>query len=129
MPGGRGIPLLYVFDSEGDYVTRGHALAKLLGRDAFLQAERDAYWGEVVDDAYYEIPNLDKCSQAAMLEGGLNFRAPSGGIQFVQFVMPKCIECEQISAAIETVIAEHPAVPVRWVRIKVPRSVGTLRDD
>ena len=64
-----------------------------------------------------------------MLAGGLNFRAPPGGIQFVQFVMPECVECEQISAAIEAVISAHPALPVRWVRITVPRSVGPLRDD
>lgn len=129
IPGGRGIPLLYVFDPDGDYVTRGHRLTTLLERPAFVQAESDAYWGEVLDDAYYEIPNLDKCSQAAMLDGDLNFHAPPGGIQFVQFVVPECDECEQISAAIEAVIADHPALPVRWVRIAVPRSVGTLRKD
>lgn len=123
------IPLLYVFGEEGEHVMSGHNLAKLLGDPVFAEAERNAYWGEVVDGNFYRVPELDRCSQAAMLSGGLNFRAPQGGIQFVQFVAPKCDECDRISAAIERIIADHPALPVRWVRIAVPRSVGTLRED
>ena len=129
VPGDHAIPMLYVFDPDGGYVNLVHPLAELLRDPAFVDAANDAYWGEVVDDSFYFVPNLDKCSQAAMLDGDLNFLAPAGGIQFVQLVAPNCGECDEISTAIERVIATHPDLPVRWVRIAIPRSIGTLIED
>jgi hypothetical protein len=105
-----------------------HPYSKWLQDPVFVQVEREAYWGEVADGHFYHVPWLDKCSQAAMLDKEISFRAPSNGILFVQFLAPSCDECDRITKAIDRFIVQNPTVPVRWVRVSVPRSVGTLAE-
>ena len=123
------IPLLYVFDDHGVHVTEGRALADKLSAPAFRKVEREAYWGEVVEGSYYMIPWLDACSQASMLHDPLSFRAPGGGLLFVQYLAPACTECADITMAIQEVIDANPMLPVRWVRISVSPEIGTLTSD
>lgn len=129
-PGGEVvIPWLYVYDDAGVHVSSSHPLyPRYLSDPVFERVERSAYWGEVVDTTFYLVPELDSCSQAAMVEPPLSFEAPRGGLLFVQFVAPGCEDCIEVTAAIEGVIAAHPTLPVRWVRIDVPREVGVLRE-
>jgi len=104
----------------------GTRTKKLLTNPAFVQVEKEAYWGEVVDNRYYQVPQLDKCSQAAMLSEPISFRAPPNGIMFMQFLAPSCSECTQLTQAIEAFVAQNPQMPVRWVQVTVPNSVGKL---
>jgi len=120
------IPLLYVFDDRGAHVVSGTPLAAKLTASAFRKVEAEAYWGEVSGDSYYQIPWLDACSQASMLREPLSFRAPVGGLLFVQYVAPLCSECAGLAIAIQGVIDANPALPVRWVRISVPPDIGSL---
>ena len=120
------IPLLYVYGPEGEYVVGRHPYSAKLLDPAFVQVEKEAYWGEIVDNRYYQVPQLDKCSQAAMLGSGVSFLAPPKGIMFMQFLPPSCSECEQITSAIEGFVANNPEMPVRWVRVSVPTSIGVL---
>jgi hypothetical protein len=64
-----------------------------------------------------------------MLHEPISFHAPQHGLLFVQFVVASCGECDRISSAIRTVIATHPELPVRWVRIRVPGNIGSLDHD
>ncbi len=121
------IPLLYVYDDHGVNVTEGHPLARMLMAPAFRKVEREAYWGEVSGGGYYRVPWLDACSQASMLRDPLLFRAPAGGLLFVQYLSPICSECTSIATAIHGVINANPALPVRWVRISVPPEIGSLQ--
>lgn len=125
-PGGDTIPLLHVFGPAAEPVVRGHAMAALLGAPVFLQAEREAYWGEIVDGAFHRVPVLDKCSIAVMLDATTDFRAPPQGLLFVQFIVPDCDECTRITRAIQTVIDANPQLAVRWLQVTVPGSVGKL---
>jgi len=120
------VPLLYVYGPDGEYVSGRHAYEKLLTNPTFVQVEKEAYWGEVVDNRYYQVPQLDKCSQAAMLSEPISFRAPPNGIMFMQFLAPSCSECTQLTQAIEAFVAQNPQMPVRWVQVTVPNSVGKL---
>lgn len=119
-PDASSIPPLYVFDDHGRHVMAGDKRFKVLDDPAFDRADHAAYWGELVDDAFYRIPWLDKCAQASMLAEPVSFRAPQDGVLFMQFLTPACAECAALTAAIEGVIAGHPTLPVRWVRISVP---------
>jgi len=123
------IPLLYVYDENADHVFRNTEPGEVLTAAIFEAMEREAYWGELVDDQFYRVPWLDKCSQASMVSIPLDFRAPRGGLLFVQFETQQCDECDAIATAIRDVTAAHPALPVRWIRIDVPRNVGRLRRD
>jgi hypothetical protein len=119
------LPSLFVFDDAGQHVTAGHPRRGLLADPVFGVLEKQAFWGEVMDDGYYLVPNVDKCNQASMFRGGLDFRAPSGGLLFVQYVADRCADCSATAAAIEGVIRENPQLPVRWIRVAVPRSIGS----
>jgi hypothetical protein len=121
------IPLLYVYDPDGAYVSANHPLSEILTDPAFVQVGQEAYWGEIADGRYYLVPQLDKCSQAAMLKESVSFRAPPEGIMFMQFLAPFCSECTRITTAIEHFIAKNPDMPVRWVRVNVPGSIGSLK--
>ena len=121
------IPLLYVFDDRAQRVMLGTPTAKVLTDSIFAQVEAEAYWAEVEGGQYYRIPWLDACSQASMLKEPLSFRAPPGGLLFIQYLASSCTECERLTSAIRGVIATNPAVPVRWVRIRVPVGVGRLK--
>lgn len=127
-PPGNIIPLLYIYGPDAEYVVGNHPYSKILSDSAFTQVASEAYWGEAADGRYYQIPWLDKCSQAAMLDTGISFRAPPKGILFMQFLAPSCEECDRITKAIEGFISQNPTMPVRWVRVTVPRSVGTLSE-
>jgi hypothetical protein len=120
------IPLLYIYGPDAENLFGNHPYADLLKDPAFVQVEAEAYWGEIVDNAYYRVPWLDKCSQAAMLEPGVSFRAPPEGILFMQFQTAFCSECRRITRAIDAFIASNPDMPVRWVRVSVPGRVGAL---
>jgi hypothetical protein len=122
-----GIPLLYIYDEDSDHVTSGMPIAKVLIDPVFAKVEAEAYWNEVAEGRFYRIPWLDKCSQASMLREPISFHAPPHGLLFVQFVVSSCNECERISSAIRAVIATHPELPVRWVRIRIPANVGSLK--
>ena len=124
-----GIPLLYIYDEDSDPVMTGMPIAQVLIDPVFAQVEKEAYWNEVVEGHFYRVPWLDKCSQASMLSEPISFRAPSHGLLFVQFVVASCGECDRISSAIRRVIATHPQLPVRWVRIRVLGNIGSLRHD
>jgi hypothetical protein len=121
------IPLLYVFDDQAQRVMLGTPPAKVLTDSVFAQVEAEAYWAEVEGGQYYRIPWLDACSQASMLKEPLSFRAPPGGLLFIQYLASSCKECERLTSAIRGVIAANPAAPVRWVRIRVPVGVGRLK--
>jgi hypothetical protein len=120
------IPLLYVFDDDGNYI-HPSARARLLEDPAFERVDREGYWTEVAEGAFYKIPWLDKCSQASMLRDPFDFHAPKNGLLFVQYLPPACNECKALTAAIHRVVVAHPELPVRWVQIVVPRSIGVLR--
>ena len=124
---GGAIPLLYIYDPVGDYVFGSHSYEKLLTDPAFVQVENEAYWGEIVDNRYYLVPQLDKCSQASLLGAPISFRAPPKGIMFMQYLTSGCTECAHLTKAIEDFIASNPDMPVRWVRVSVPGSIGSLR--
>lgn len=126
---GNVIPLLYVFDDGGRHVTSGEPLADKLASPAFRKAEQQAYWGEFSGGRYDRIPWLDACSQASMMREPLSFRAPAGGLLFVQYVAPLCSECIGLGSAIRNLIDANPALPVRWVRITVPANIGSLTSD
>ena len=118
------IPLLYVFDSSENPV---HARSsELLQNPVFERADAEAYWSEIVDEAFYLVPWLDKCSQASMVNEPLSFAAPAGGLLFMQFTTDHCRECAQISTAIEGVIRHNPQLKFRWVRVRVSSRIGNL---
>lgn len=123
------IPLLYIYDEDSAHVTSGMPIAKVLIDPIFAQVEAEAYWNEIAEGHFYRIPWLDKCSQASMLREPISFRAPAHGLLFVQFVVASCDECDRIRSAIRAVIATHPELPVRWVRIRVPGNIGSLKRD
>lgn len=123
---GAVIPLLYIYGPEGEYVSGAHAYEKLLASPTFAQVEKESYWGSIEGNHYYQIPWLDKCSQAAMLSEQISFRAPQNGIMFMQFLAQSCTECKQLTRAIEAFIVQNPQMLVRWIRVSVPSSVGTL---
>lgn len=127
---GSPIPLLYVFDGAGRFETRFRNTRTPLVDPVFRAAEQDAFWYEGLDDGLYEVPELGQCEIAAVLGSAPSFRAPDDGLLFFQFVVPDvCDECDEITGAIERFVAAHPDMPVRWVRVMVPRSVGKLRVD
>ncbi|HVJ61473.1 MAG TPA: hypothetical protein VM555_02035, partial [Tahibacter sp.] len=100
-----------------------------LGDPRFAQAEEDAYWLEAVNDQALWVSTTDKCSIASMLAEPFDFRAPPGGLHFVQFIPPGCQQCDGITAAIHAVRAAHPELATRWTRIAVPKTVGRVSDD
>lgn len=127
---GSPIPLLYVFDDAGRFETRFRNPRTLVVDPVFLAAEQSAYWYEGVDDGVYQVPELGQCEIAAVLGTAIPLRAPAGGLLFLQFVVPDtCAECGEITDAIERLVGANPSMPVRWVRVMVPRSVGKLRVD
>ena len=91
-----------------------------------LQVQQEAYWGEMSDGAYYHVPWLDKCSQASMVRGKIDFHTPMAGLLFVQFLAPNCNECDRLTKAVQLLLSHNPDLSVRWVKITVPRSVGHL---
>jgi len=115
-----------VYDSDGNYVSADHPQSKALTDPAFVQVTKEGYWGEIVGNRWYWVPHLDKCSQAAMLKESVSFRAPPEGIMFMQFLTSGCPECARITSAIEAFIAKNPEMPIRWVRVSVPGSIGSL---
>jgi len=123
------IPLLYIYDEGSNQVTSGMRLAKVLIDPAFAKVEAEAYWSEVAEGHFYRIPWLDKCSQASMLREPISFHAPPHGLLFMQYIASSCNECDRISSAIRKVIATHPELPVRWVRIRIPGNIGSLKHD
>ncbi|HET7845013.1 MAG TPA: hypothetical protein VFL14_12740 [Xanthomonadales bacterium] len=118
------IPLVYVFDDEARYVFAMDR--KVLSDPIFAHAEKHGFW---LEGGYGFIPDLDKCSLSSMLEAPVDVRAAPGGLSFVQFRMPGCAECAQVTAAIEALRVAHPEIPVRWLVIDVPKSIGKLRPD
>ncbi len=122
------IPLLYVFDETGDYV---HASTRsgVLSSAALLKADQEAYWSEVAENRFYQIPWLDKCSQASMLREPFNFRAPKGGFLFVQYIAVNCDECALLTGAIRQLITTHPDIPLRWVQVQVSGGIGHVRKE
>lgn len=114
------LPGLYVFGPQGEFVSGLHRPDPRLADPAFRRAEETAFWSELVDGHIYHVPWLDPCSIDAMVGVPLGFRAPEDGLLFVQLVGDDCRVCRSIDAAIETVLAEHPELPVRWVKINVP---------
>lgn len=127
---GSPIPLLYVFDASGRHETQFRNPHTLAVDRAFRVAEDDAYWYESIDDGVYQVPEFGQCDIAAILGTTPSFRAPAGGLLFFQFVVPgACDQCDAITRAIEELLAAHPDLPMRWVRVMVPPSVGKLRID
>jgi hypothetical protein len=120
------IPLLYIYDEGAGQVMVGEGKGKLLTDPAFMQVQQEAYWSEIDSGAFYRVPWLDKCSVASMVSGEINFHAPAGGLLFVQFLTPKCSECDRLTNAVQLVLSQNPELSVRWIRITVPRSVGHL---
>lgn len=114
------VPLLYVFDDEGAYVSSWNQNDSLLVDPIFAELEKTAFWFEVVDGSGYMIPELDRCSIVSMLDEPFSFKAPQGGLLFVQFTAAECEECELIGTAIQAVSGLNPEVPVAWVQIEVP---------
>ena len=123
------IPLLYVFDENGDYVHASTARSGVFTSPALLKADQEAYWSEVVDHRFYQVPWLDKCSQASMLREAFNFRAPKGGFLFVQYMAANCDECALLTGAIRQLNATHPDIPLRWVQVQVSGRIGHVRKD
>lgn len=121
------IPLLYVFDDRGEHVHAGTPHAETLTASAFRKVEAEAYWAEVSGGGFWRVPWLDTCAQASMLREPLSFRAPAGGLLFVQYLAPLCSECVGLTIAIQGVIDANPTMPVRWVRINVPPGIGSLQ--
>lgn len=128
LPMGAAIPLLYVFDDEAAYVNRLHGRSELLADPALALVEKEAYWMEADDTSVYLIPELDKCQQSAMFKESFSFVAPSGGLLFVQYIPETCAQCVEITAAIERLIASNGELPVRWIRVAVPRTIGELNE-
>lgn len=120
------IPLLYIYGADAQYLNSWSSQSALLSSPAFIAAERESYWAEVVDDQMLHVPTLDKCAQQSMLAEPISFHAPAGGLMFVQFVAADCAECERIQSAIEALITTQPQLPVRWLRISINPGVGTL---
>jgi hypothetical protein len=124
------IPLLYVYDDRARGVQAWSETGSRYLRDpAFAKAEEEAYWLEAVDDQAMWVHTADKCSIASMLAEPFDFRAPPGGLHFVQFIPPGCRQCGDITAAIRAVRAAHPDLPTRWTRIAVPKTIGRVSDD
>jgi hypothetical protein len=115
-----------MFDDNANHVFAGSLSSRGIEAEVFMQAEKERYWGEIVGDRFYLIPWLDKCSQSSMLEHAVDFRAPESGLLFVQFVAPGCGRCAEVSDAIRAAIVANPSMPVRWIEVSVPRSVGRV---
>jgi hypothetical protein len=113
------LPGLYVFGPEGEFVSRLHRFDPRLADPAFARAEEVGFWSELVDSHLYHVPWLDPCSIDAMVDMPLGFLAPEDGLLFVQLVGDGCRACRSIDTAIEALIAAHPELPVRWVKIHV----------
>ena len=120
------IPLLYVYDDQARQVLVGNGIGKLLTDPAFLQVQKEAYWGDVNNGRYNEVPWLDKCSQSSIVDGRLDFHAPAGGLLFVQFLAPHCAECDRLTKAITGVVSKYPKMNIRWITVAIPPSVGKL---
>lgn len=111
---------LYIFDEHADYVkVRDAATAALLTDPAFARAEEGSYFGEVVDEEFYWLPEFDKCYQARMLVKPMSFYAPPGGLLFVQYLWSRCAECDELTNAIQRLIDANPQLPVRWMQFTV----------
>lgn len=123
------VPPLYVFDDEGNFETRFRNRDTLLLDPAFVEAEAEAYWVEVVGDAGYQVPDFTACDIAAMLGQAPSFRAPPGGLLFVQFVTEECDACDGVERAIDALVALHPDLPVRWMRVRLPAAVQATGSD
>ena len=120
------LPPLYVFDASAGMVREWD------GRDPatsdiplewrqepeFKAADEAGYRGEVVDGQFYRVPWLGPCDLAQMLPAPVQLAAPPGGLLFLQFIAPRCRDCERLSQAIERTIARHPQLPVRWVQVQ-----------
>lgn len=120
------IPPLYVYDTDATHVNGWHPLSNVLEHPVFREAEEQAFWGELVGESFYLVPELDTCSQAAMLEPGISFKAPPDGLLFMQYTAPDCVKCQAVSVAIAELIESNPGLPVRWVKVTVPRSTGRV---
>ena len=128
--GAEAIPLLYVYDERaGGVQARSESGSRFLGDPAFARADEDAYWLEVVNGQPLWVTTADKCAIASMLAEPFDFRAPPGGLHFVQFVAPGCRQCADIDTAIRAVRTGHRELPTRWTRITVPKAVGRVRGD
>ncbi|MEZ5442798.1 MAG: hypothetical protein R3F15_15100 [Lysobacterales bacterium] len=111
--------VLYVLDDAGGHVILGHPLRKMLLSDAFGEAEKVAFWGEMVDDQFYLVPNWDKCQIAAQMGDKLSLLAPEKGLLFLQFAGSKCDICTRQDDAISEVIERNPDMNASWVRIEL----------
>ena len=126
-PWNGALPPLYVFDDRGGPETRFRNPHTLLDAPAFASAETKAYWHEGVDGGIYQVPEFGACDLAAMLDQTLSVRAPQGGLLFFQFIIAQpCTTCDEITSAIDTLIHAHPTLPVRWIRVLVPPSIGKV---
>ncbi len=110
---------VYVFDENADHVVPGHAKRKLLSGGAFEVAEDRGYWVEGFGGEIDFIPHWDKCTIASHLPPTFSFRAPEGGLLFVQFGTT-CTDCVSVSRDITAVIEGNPHMPVRWLQTDVP---------
>jgi hypothetical protein len=120
------LPGLYVFGPDGEYVSRLHRRDSRLADPAFDRAEEASYWSEVVGGHVFHIPEVAPCLIDSMVDKRLSFRAPTGGLLFVQLIGEGCRECRAIEAAIESVVDQHPQLAVRWVQIEVPKRFATI---
>lgn len=121
----KAFPMLYVFDDKALYAQRiGKATNAALGDPLFEESAGTAFWSEVVNDRYYELATFSSCSQTEWLGDDFNFRAPAGGLLFVQYVTPHCPGCERVSAAIQHTLDAHPDLPARWVQYDLASTTG-----
>ncbi|MEH6417596.1 hypothetical protein [Pseudomonas sp. CGJS7] len=127
------LPPLYVFDPDGARVyslsghdpTRDDIPLEWLRQAPFDRAEAVSYWGEVVDNQFYLVPEFDTCELIAALDQPLGTSAPPRGLLFLQYVSRDCRSCDELSRAIEQVIGAHPDRPFRWVQIESPVPVSS----
>jgi hypothetical protein len=115
--GFKAMPPLYIYGPVAEHVTGFHAGRRLLEDPIFDEAEQSAYWGELVGDQYFLVPNLAPCDLEQVLGQPIGMRAPEDGLLFVQFVSSRCRDCDRLSEAIGRVIEQHPQTSFRWVQV------------
>jgi hypothetical protein len=113
------IPALYIFDEQANFVQQLHPQSGTLQHPAFVAAEKEAYWGELVDKKFNLVPWVDVCRQASLFSTDLSFTAPKQGLLFMQYYTPDCATCADVDAAIAEFVKTNPKIPVRWVKVTV----------
>lgn len=130
--GFKRMPSLYVFDPAGMrvYSLSGHDPGEgdvpldWLSDPAFVRAEADGYWGEIVDHGFELVPEFDTCQLTAALDTPLGTSAPERGLMFLQYVSRGCRNCSGLSRAIQRVIDAHPDRRFRWMQVRTRLPVG-----